>query len=263
MTVPGPASSVPPPDERSYRMPLDAAVFQTLPLVPKTFTPGAMVNLRWSKNATPGSNAFYASMRSRLTPISGAVPCVYLSFSEEVSFKELYSDLIHSALETGTLFPVRIGVLNSRVFVKFDVPEVRVCDLTDPKTVDGLGFDLGTLYATKFKFPQTWAQRIHDHPAHVDGILYESRPTKQHCLVIWPGRNKALDTITFTMTDNLMAHARVVPSGTTLPAHGRLALPAGIGELLGSVDPTKLPPESTITIFNQLAKAVLGGHDDP
>jgi hypothetical protein len=154
--------------------------------------------------ATPGwhrlcrvefPSRFFASKGSRLTPISGDFPCVYLAVDQETTVAEVWGDRFAAQRANGDdLYVIpRQQALRWNYLQTTGLPEdLRLCDLTQPDTRLALGIDAGTLYATNLQLPQLWAERIARHPSRFDGIVYRSRHTDLACLVLW---NRADDTM--------------------------------------------------------------------
>ncbi len=189
--------------------------FATLALATKRIPPGSWWNLRWDDHANR-KNLFYASTTARLTPEGGKVSCLYLSPSERTSFLELFGDRLHQAREAKRAPKMEPNEFTKKVFLQVQTPELYLADLTHGKAIDDIHLDLGTLYAPDPKFPRAFAQAIFDHPAGVDGILYESRHTREVCAVIWCARTAALADIPFAPAGNLADRAASAGSHATL-----------------------------------------------
>ena len=171
---------------RQLREPLSQAEFNQLSLVAKTLKlQPPWFNLRWSIHAT-AAHTFFASRSGRLTPSSGAVPCLYLARDAETSFEELYGDFCDAAEKRGTAFALRPAEAANRLLVRTtEETELKICDLTRPGVAKQIGLDLGTLYAPEIRLTREFAQRLHDHPAKFDGIVYRSRLMSTKCVVLW------------------------------------------------------------------------------
>lgn len=138
---------------------------------------------------------FFASKGSRLTPISGDFPCVYLAVDQETTVAEVWGDRFAAQRATGAdLYVIpRQQALRWTFLQTNGLPEdLRLCDLTQTDTRLALGIEAGTLYATDLRLPQLWAERIARHPNRYDGIAYRSRHTDLACLVLW---NRADDAM--------------------------------------------------------------------
>lgn len=149
------------------------------------------------------ANRFYPSKGSRLTPISGDFPCVYLAASLETTVAEVWGDRFAALREAGgTVHVISRSQAEKWTYLEAGpLPaELRVCDLTDADTRLAAGLDSGTLYAIDLEVPQAWAECMARHPLQFDGIRYRSRHTDEDCLVLWtrPERRPALDeTLSF------------------------------------------------------------------
>ena len=171
---------------RQLRDPLSTAEFKRLPLKAKDLTlTGFWYNLRWEDYAVP-DKTFFASTTGRLTPDSGSVPCLYLARERETAFEELYGDFFDAAEKAGTDYNLPLIEATKRVFLRTTSPvKLRVYDLTAKGAAKRIGLDLGTLYAPAIEHTRAFAQRLHDHPARFDGVLYRSRLMNTRCVVTW------------------------------------------------------------------------------
>lgn len=188
---------------RALRWPPSQEEFDLLPLTPTPVGASRWLNLRWREHATKETFLF-ASESGRLTP--GNVPCVYLSTSHRTSFRELYGDALYFAQKANRLPNISLTALTERVFVRVDTPALRVCDLTDGSQLEAIGIDLATLTAPAIEFPRQWAERILRHPAQFDGIRYESRHTKQVCMVTWARYDLRVAECPFQIESRLIDH---------------------------------------------------------
>lgn len=57
--------------------------------------------------------------------------------------------------------------------------------LISPAAAKRIGLDLGTLYAPEVRLTRKFAQRLHEHPAKFDGLVYRSRLMSTKCVVLW------------------------------------------------------------------------------
>lgn len=152
-------------------------------------------NLRWAANALPGQT-YFASHSGRLTPSSGKVRCLYLARDCETAFEEVYGDAYDAAEKRSMVFAMPLEDTAQRVFLRTGEPfELRVYDLTQRGAGKRIGLDLGTLYAPHVRHTREFAQRLHDHPAKIDGILYRSRLMNTRCLVIWATSRSAVPAL--------------------------------------------------------------------
>lgn len=183
--------------------------FADLRLATKRVPATRWYNLRWEVHANR-ANLFFASPSGRFTPASGTAACLYLSSSERTSFLELYGDRLAGDLEAGRTARLEAADFLQRVYVQVDAPELLLADLTTGDALEQIHLDLGTLYAPDPIYPREFAEAILQHPTHVDGILYESRHTKEQCAVIWTVRMPSLADIPFILTGNLDLRANLV-----------------------------------------------------
>lgn len=142
--------------------------------------------IRLHKKAYP--NRFYASPGSRLTPVSLDIPCCYLGATPETAVAEVWGDQFYARKEQGgKVFSINVSRADCYEFLALTspLPQLRLCDLTDPQTRAGVGIDSGTLYSLDLHVPQAWAQVLAMHPANLDGVVYRSRHTDLECVVLW------------------------------------------------------------------------------
>jgi len=192
-----------PPIVRQPRHPPEKARFDTLPITKRRLAVGDWVNLRWS-DFSARDKLYFVSRSARLTPAAGSAPCLYLAPTERTSFLELYGDKLQLDREAGITPRIEASDFLKRCFLRVTTPpDIDVADLTTGEALAALHLDLGTLYAPDPDFPRAFAQAIHDHPADVDGIIYESRHTKEPCVVIWCDKRPILRDIAFSVGPSL------------------------------------------------------------
>ncbi len=131
------------------------------------------------------ASQFYPNPKSRFTPISWTYPCVYLGASKRTAVAEVYGDTFWANRKAGIVVLDLIKAKDQAFMEAPIVPAVKLVDLTHPDVRFVTGFEGGTIYTTDLSIPQTWAERIANHPAHFDGILFRSRPTDEPCMVLW------------------------------------------------------------------------------
>lgn len=200
---------------RQLRHPVAQREFDQLPLATTTLAAASWWNLRWKAFAAP-EHLFYSSASGRLTPASAAVPCLYLSPSERTSFFELYGDQLHLDREAGRTPRIEANDFIDRVYLQVEMPELTIADLTSGKAIQDIHLDLGTLYAADPQYPRAFAEAILHHPANVDGILYESRHTRERCVVVWALRCPELAAARFAVAGNLADRCTLHGSIATL-----------------------------------------------
>lgn len=196
---------------RHLRWPLPTGEFNALALPVCEFRLNtAWWNLRWASRL---ELVFHASATGRLTPDSGNVRCIYLAEREATSFYELYGDDLAAAKQGRSTIVLPASELQNRRFATAQPDAtLRLYDLTTEGSARKIGMDLATLYTETIEHPRQFAQRLHDHPARFDGILYLSRHTQGSCLVLWPTHSPHLRSMKLTARTCLWDHARFVPS---------------------------------------------------
>lgn len=68
------------------------------------------------------------------------------------------------------------------------VPRLRVCDLTDARTLSALRVDLSALTNNDVQVPQAWGLAIQRHPAEFEAIQFKSRFNDWFCLAVFNRR---------------------------------------------------------------------------
>ncbi len=196
---------------RDLRLPPDQASFDQRPIPVREWRSRSKWNwFRLYRVAYP--NQFFASKGSRLTPSSGAFPCVYLAASLETTVAEVWGDRLAAHRDAGgEIYVITCQQASQWAYVKaLELPtSLRLCDLTDSDTRLAVGIESGSLYSTDLAVPQLWAERIARHPAHFDGICYRSRHTDELCLVLWtrPERDPSLEQVLRFESDVPFAHS--------------------------------------------------------
>lgn len=172
---------------RDLRLPPDQAEFDTRSIPVSDLYQFARLSwFRLSRVEYPSQ--FYPSKGSRLTPVSGDFPCVYLAMSVETTVAEVWGDRIAALRDaSGKVYVISRSQAEKWAYLETDpLPaDLRICDLMSSDTRLAAGIDSGALYATDLSVPQAWAERIARHPARFDGIRYRSRHTDEACLVLW------------------------------------------------------------------------------
>ena len=165
-------------------------------------TTGSFADVTWTRlHHVAYPNRFHSSLKSRLTPASGAYPCVYLAPSAETAVAEIWGDQM--VLEKGRgedVFAIPKKKAHTYGFLVADsIPPVRLCDFTHGETLLSIGLDFGTLYSPDLAVTQQWAEAVAAHDARFDGIVYRSRHTGEECVVLWlrPGGRPLDRELTF------------------------------------------------------------------
>jgi len=82
-------------------------------------------------------------------------------------------------------YPIGMAELTSRTYANIGtVQPLKLIDLTGDKKVK-MGIPTDVTNASDQTLGRLWSQAIHDHPARVDGIVYESRLNKKLNLAIY------------------------------------------------------------------------------
>jgi hypothetical protein len=182
--------------DRVLRDPLPQAEFDGI-AIPSAPPPTAWPSVRL---ATKGfASQFYVHPDSRLTPLSGDFPCVYLGENKATAIAEKWGDRFYGSRKLG-VFTIPRMLAATGEFLTTPLPALTVCDWTDPQVRLAIGIEGGTQNATDIALPRLWAERVARHPAKYDGILYRSRHTDQLCVVLWlrPGGRALESELHFT-----------------------------------------------------------------
>jgi hypothetical protein len=188
--------------DRELRQPAPQTEFDKLSIP----TPPLPPELPRSRLAdTRYASQYFANPRSRLTPVSRSFPCAYLGASRQTAIAEVWSDRFWQFRDSGTAGPYAIArsIAGGLSFMELPtLPTLKLCDFTHADVRMAIGIDAGTLYSTDLQLPQTWAERVAQHPAHFDGIIYRSRLTDELCTVLWvrPGGRTLDKETTFDVT---------------------------------------------------------------
>ena len=188
------------PDARTPRLPVPG--FAQLSLTTKVVSAATWCNLRWRQFASR-KDLFYVSASARFTPAHGKVSCLYLAPTERTCFLELYGDKFSGDRENGRMPRMEAVDFLERTFLEVNAPDLLLADLVKGEAIEAIHLDQGTIYAADVEYPRYFAQAIFDHPTKVDGILYESRHTKEHCAVVWCARAPNLANVPFVSTGEL------------------------------------------------------------
>jgi hypothetical protein len=73
----------------------------------------------------------------------------------------------------------------TRELSRVQVPELRLCDLTDELTRSRAKVDVSALVHTALSAPKAWGLAIQQHPASFDGLRYRSRFDNQPCVALF------------------------------------------------------------------------------
>ena len=65
------------------------------------------------------------------------------------------------------------------------IPDLHVCDLTNPKTLSAIMVDISSLMHNDLSTPQAWGLAIRQHPATFQAIKFESRFNGKACLALF------------------------------------------------------------------------------
>ncbi len=80
---------------------------------------------------------------------------------------------------------VPMGLWTTRALSHVQVPELRLCDLTDELTRSRAKVDVSALIHTDLSGPKTWGLAIQRHPANFDGLRYCGRFDNQPCIALF------------------------------------------------------------------------------
>jgi hypothetical protein len=154
------------------------------------------------------ASQFYVNPKSRLTPISGAFPCVYLGLTQQTAICEVFGDKFHLTRTKKLAVHAIVTKYAQRIrFLKTPLPALNLCNWTDPGMRLSCGIDSSAIMALNFKITRTWAERVARHPADFDGIYYRSRHTDEPCLVLWlrPGGRRLDHELNFSDSGAFLA----------------------------------------------------------
>jgi hypothetical protein len=109
-------------------------------------------------------------------------PCsfLYLAADVDTCLFERFGDLAYDRQRT---VPQTLWASHSASRVL--VPEVRVCDLTNAKTLSALMVDLSALMHIEVAIPQEWGLALQKHPSSFQGIKFKSRFNSRVCLALF------------------------------------------------------------------------------
>ena len=147
------------------------------------------------------TSQFYVNPKSRLTPISGAFPCVYLGLTKQTAICEIYGDKCYlTRTKKLAVHAIATKYAQRLRFLKPPLPALNLCNWTDSGMRLSCGIDSSAIMALNFKITRTWAERVARHPANFDGIYYRSRHTDEPCLVLWlrPGGRRLDHELNFS-----------------------------------------------------------------
>lgn len=143
---------------------------------------------------------FFANPRSRLTPSSGKFPCCYMGKSILTSVLECHGDEFFAARKAG-LFSITKVKADEKAFLEASYPpSLKLCNLTSVDVLTAIGLDVTTLHWNDITLAREWAERIANHPAQFDGVVYPSRHSLEHCVVLWdrPGGRTLSNEVKFS-----------------------------------------------------------------
>jgi hypothetical protein len=89
------------------------------------------------------------------------------------------------------------------------LPALRVCDLTDARTLSALNVDLSALTNNDLQVPQAWGLAIQQHSAVFGAIQFKSRFNDWFCLAVF-NRGDLEKQITETRLESLLDHVPAI-----------------------------------------------------
>lgn len=107
-------------------------------------------------------------------------PVLYLAEAPATCLWERFGD---DVLNPGSM--VARSLWQSRMLSRVEVPELRLCDLTDAATVFRARVDLSALTSANLTIPQEWGLRLQEHSSRFDGLRYLSRFDARPCLALF------------------------------------------------------------------------------
>lgn len=107
-------------------------------------------------------------------------PVLYLGVNIDTCLFERFGDEIYDGAKT-----LPLSLWNAHSISWLEVPEIRVCDLTQPETLSALAVDITALVNEKLDIPQAWGLAIQQHPLNFKGIKYKSRFNDRACLALF------------------------------------------------------------------------------
>ena len=96
---------------------------------------------------------------------------------------------------------VSIKLWTTRRISQVDVPDLKLCDLTDETTASRAKVDLSALTSTDLSVPQDWGLSIQQHPTQFDGLRYFSRFDKKPCIALFEREGIAAKLSQITLGD--------------------------------------------------------------
>ena len=79
---------------------------------------------------------------------------------------------------------VPLGLWTTRTLSRVQVPDLRLCDLTDELTRSRAKVDVSALTHTDLSVSKAWGLAIERHPANFDGLRYRSHFDNQPCIAL-------------------------------------------------------------------------------
>jgi hypothetical protein len=119
------------------------------------------------------------------SPPGGACGVLYLGSDEETCIMEKFGDIIYGWQQLGQPVSISDSRWSACILTEVRVPALRVCDLTQGKTLQECGVDTAALVSPDLSVSQAWAAALMDHHARFDALRYRSRFTQQPCLAVF------------------------------------------------------------------------------
>jgi hypothetical protein len=89
---------------------------------------------------------------------------------------------------------VSLALWITRALSQVQVPDLRLCDLTDDRTRSRAKVDVSALIHPDLSIPQAWGLAIQRHPAGFDGLRYRSRFNQEPCVALF-GRQSVVSRL--------------------------------------------------------------------
>jgi hypothetical protein len=125
---------------------------------------------------------------SRFSHPDHPCPVLYLGDHRFVGFWERFGDDLLDMRPSHRA--IARMLIEERVWKRFKVTEsLRMLDVRSPEALRAISADDGT-FRSSYAITQPWGRALMEHPAELDGLIYQSRlDPPHHCLAIF-GREK-------------------------------------------------------------------------
>jgi hypothetical protein len=123
---------------------------------------------------------FSLNNQHRFSHDACSYPFLYLAADIETCLFERFGDKTYNEQKT-----IAQSLWEAHSVSTVQVPEIRLCDLTNAKTLSAMMVDLSALMHTDVSTPQTWGRAIQAHPANFQAIKFKSRFNGKACLALF------------------------------------------------------------------------------